>query len=99
MQKFPRAKLADNGLRFGPGRPVVTPSIYKAEIITRYRQMEFDGLVDDADAMAETTIGERNARDPSRLDLLWTPYLSAACASSRCSICFGCCPHTPAWLR
>ncbi len=74
-RKFPRAKLADDGTRFGPGQPVVTPSIYKAEIISQYRQMEFDGLVEDADAMAKATIVERNARDPSRLDVLWAPYL------------------------
>ena len=37
--------------------------------------MEFDGLVEDADAMAKATIVERNARDPSRLDVLWAPYL------------------------
>ncbi len=53
----------------------MTPSIYKAEIIAQYRQMEFDGLVEDADAMAKATIVERNARDPSRLDVLWAPYL------------------------
>jgi phage tail sheath gpL-like len=74
-QKFPRVKLADDGTRFGPGQPAVTPSIYKAEIIAQYRQMEFDGLVEDADAMAKATIVERNARDPSRLDVLWAPYL------------------------
>jgi phage tail sheath gpL-like len=74
-QKLPRAKLADDGTRFGPGQPLVTPSIYKAEIIAQYRQMEFDGLVEDADAMAKATIVERNARDPSRLDVLWAPYL------------------------
>jgi hypothetical protein len=43
-QKFPRANLSDGGTRFGPGQPVVTPSLYKAEIIAQYRQMEFDGL-------------------------------------------------------
>jgi phage tail sheath gpL-like len=37
--------------------------------------MEFDGLVEDADAMAKVTIVVRNARDPSRLDVLWAPYL------------------------
>src|SRR5262249_48726148 len=34
-QKFPRSKLADDGTRFGPGQPVVTPKIYKAEIIAQ----------------------------------------------------------------
>ena len=37
--------------------------------------MEFDGLVEDADVMAKATIVERNARDPSRPDVLWAPYL------------------------
>ncbi len=95
--KFPRAKLADDGTRFGPGQPVVTPSIYKAEIIAQYRQMEFDGLVVDADAMAKATIVERNARSATPAiragstccgHLTW----SAACASSRCSISSACCP-------
>ncbi|HXA25449.1 MAG TPA: hypothetical protein VNW90_24470 [Acetobacteraceae bacterium] len=48
--------------------------MYQAEIIAQYRQMEFDGLVEAADAMAKATIVERNARDPSRLDVLWAPY-------------------------
>ena len=42
-QKFPRAKLADGGTRFGPGQPVVTPSIYEVEIVAQYQQMEFAG--------------------------------------------------------
>jgi phage tail sheath gpL-like len=37
--------------------------------------MEFDRLVEDADAMAKATIVERNARYPNRLDVLWAPYL------------------------
>lgn len=61
-QTFPRAKLADDGTRFEPSQHVVTPSIYKAEIIAQYWQMEFDGLVEDADAMANATIVERKAR-------------------------------------
>ncbi len=65
-QAFPRAKLADDGTRFGPGQPVVTPAIYRAEIIAQYRQMEFDGLVEDADAMAKATIVERNAQVTER---------------------------------
>ena len=44
-------------------------------IIAQYRQMQFGGLVEDADAMTKATIVERNARDPSRLDVLWAPYL------------------------
>jgi len=40
-----RPKLADDGTRFGPGQPIMTPSIYKAEIIAQHRQMEFVGLV------------------------------------------------------
>jgi hypothetical protein len=42
-QKFPRAKLADDGTQFDPCQPIVTRSIYKAEIIAQYGQMEFDG--------------------------------------------------------
>jgi phage tail sheath gpL-like len=40
-QKFPRAELSGDGTRFGPSQPVVTPLIYKVEIIAEYRQKEY----------------------------------------------------------
>lgn len=74
-QKFARSKLADDGTRFGPGQPVVTPAIFKAELVAQYASMEADGLVEDADGFAAATIVLRNPSDPSRLDVLYAPNL------------------------
>ena len=35
--KFPRMKLADDGIRFGPGQAIVTPSMIKGEFISEYQ--------------------------------------------------------------
>ena len=74
-QKFPRSKLADDGTRIGFGQPVVTPSIIKGELIAQYASMEVAGLVDNTDLFAKGLIVVRNALDPSRVDVLFDPYL------------------------
>lgn len=74
-QKFARSKLADDGTRFGPGQPVATPRIVKAEIVAQYAEMEADGLVENADAFIAATLVIRNPNDKSRLDILWAPDL------------------------
>lgn len=75
-QKFPRSKLANDGTRFGAGQPIVTPKSYKAELIAQYATMEDQGLVENAEGFAAATIVERNANDPSRLDVLYAPDLA-----------------------
>lgn len=74
-QKFARSKLADDGTRFGPGQPVVTPAIIKSELVAHYATMERDGLVENADAFASGTIVERDGNDPNRVNVLYTPDL------------------------
>ncbi len=74
-QKFARSKLANDGTRFGPGQPVVTPSSFKAELVAQYATMEAEGLVEDADGFAAATIVLRNPNDQSRLDVLYAPNL------------------------
>jgi phage tail sheath gpL-like len=75
-QKFPRSKLVNDDTRFGAGQPIVTPKSFKAELIAQYATMEDAGLVEDAEAFAAATIVERNALDPSRLDVLYAPDLA-----------------------
>lgn len=74
-QKFGRSKLANDGTRFGPGQPIVTPSSFKAELVAHYAIMEAEGLVEDADGFAAATIVQRNLNDTSRLDVLYAPNL------------------------
>jgi phage tail sheath gpL-like len=69
--KYRRVKLADNGTRFAPGSAIVTPNMVRADLIAQYRQLEFNGFVQDADAYAKALIVERNSANRSRLDILW----------------------------
>ena len=75
VQKFPRHKLANDGTRYGPGQAIVTPKVAKAVIVAHYRELEYLGLVENAEAFAANLIVERNANDPNRLDVLYPPDL------------------------
>lgn len=75
VQKFPRHKLAADGTRYGPGQAIVTPKVAKAAIVAHYRTLEFNGLVENAEAFAAALIVERNVNDPNRLDVLYPPDL------------------------
>lgn len=73
--RFPRSKLANDGTRVGPGQAVVTPSLAKGEIFSHYRELEYVGLLENADAAMRNTIVERDIDNPDRLNVLYTPDL------------------------
>ena len=73
--KYGRFKLADDGTRFGPGQPVMTPSLGRAECIGRFGSWEERGLVENAEAFKAALVVERNADDSNRLDFLMRPDL------------------------
>ncbi|OQB05775.1 MAG: Phage tail sheath protein [bacterium ADurb.Bin212] len=75
LNKYPRHKLADDGTRFGPGQPVVTPNLIKAEAITKFRDWESQGRVENFDQFKEDLIVERNVLDRDRLDIYLPPDL------------------------
>lgn len=72
-QKYPRHKLADDGTRFGDGQAVVTPNVIKAEAVSKFRQWEELGLVENFDQFKADLIVERNPSDTSRMDVLLPP--------------------------
>jgi phage tail sheath gpL-like len=72
--KFPRAKLANDGTRFGPGQVVVTPSIVKAELIAEYAADMYNGLVENITSFEQNLLVERDS-DPNRLNVLYPPDL------------------------
>lgn len=72
---FGRSKLARDGTRFGPGQPVATPGLIKAELVAHYATLEADGLVEDAEGFAANTIVEIDANDPNRVNVLYAPNL------------------------
>ena len=72
--KYPRAILAPLGTPSGPGGVVITPADIKAEIIAQYNLMQQAGWVTSAAAMAAGTVVQINASNPTRCDVLWTPF-------------------------
>ncbi|WAP69041.1 phage tail sheath C-terminal domain-containing protein [Jiella pelagia] len=75
LTKYPRHKLADDGIRVGPGQAIVTPNVVKAELIALAREWEEAGLVENADVFKAGLVVERNGSDRTRLDILMTPDL------------------------
>ncbi len=56
--KYPHAKLAPDGSKFGKGQQVMTPSLGKAELIKCYKVWEEKGLVYDSAGFAENVVVE-----------------------------------------
>jgi phage tail sheath gpL-like len=73
--KYARVKLAENGTRFATGSAIVTPNIIRADLIAKYREMEFDGYVQNGDAFKEGLIVEKNSQNPNRVDVLFPGIL------------------------
>lgn len=72
---FPRAKLADDGNRYGTGQVVVTPKVAKAFFLVLFRGWEELGLVENFEQFEADLVVERNAIDRNRLDVLLRPDL------------------------
>lgn len=69
--KYARVKLANDGTRFAQGSNIVTPSSIRADLIAKYREFEYNGLVQNADLFAKQLIVQRNTSNPNRVDVLW----------------------------
>jgi len=74
-QRFPRHKLANNGTRFGAGQPIVTPNIFKGEMVARFGLWEEQGLVEDASQFVKDIIVEREDQNvnPNKLNAILPP--------------------------
>jgi phage tail sheath gpL-like len=74
--RYPRAKLAADGTRFGPGQSVITPQIAKSEAIMWFREMESDrGLVQKFDDFKAAVTVSIDSGNPDRLLVLLPPTL------------------------
>jgi len=72
-RKYPRHKLADDGTRFGPGQPVMTPKVARAELLARFALWEEAGLVENRAQFKRDLHVERNGSDRDRLDAILPP--------------------------
>ena len=73
--KYARVKLAADGVRLLPGSNVVTPATIKADIIACYRQLEAEGMVQQADVFGANLVVEKDAQNPNRVNVLWPGVL------------------------
>ena len=76
LTKYPRHKLADDGVRVAPGQAIMTPKLGKAEAIAKYKEWQDDlGIVENFEAFKADLIVERNTTDRDRLDWYLPPDL------------------------
>lgn len=75
LTRYPRAKLADDGVQVGPGQVVMTPSLGKAEAINIFRGWETLGLVENINQFKNDLLCNRSLTDPNRLEWLLPPDL------------------------
>lgn len=74
--KYPRHILVSDGTRIGEGQSAVSPSTMRAELVAGYADLVDGMIAENAAAFAEHLVVERNADDPNRLDVLYTPDLA-----------------------
>jgi phage tail sheath gpL-like len=68
-QKYERYKLAQDGSPYKPNSRVVTPSRIKAEVVSIFRSLEADGLVQDYENFVSGLVVEIDQSDSQRLNL------------------------------
>lgn len=73
--RFPRHKLADDGTQFDPGQAIVTPKVIKAEVVSKFREWERKGLVENFDQFVADLIVERDTDNRNRVNILMPPDL------------------------
>lgn len=78
VQKFlnRRCILVDDDAIVDPGLPVASPRSIRAEILTHYRDMQRQGLVEDFEQFKANLIVARSEGDPTRVNILYTPDLA-----------------------
>jgi len=76
LTKYPRAKLANDGVRLPSNQQILTPKFAKSEAINIFKTWQEDlGLVEDIEQFKEDLVVERDASDPNRLNFLLSPNL------------------------
>lgn len=74
-QRYPRHKLADDDLKNppAPGSNIVTPSVFKAEVVSHYRELIELGLCEDEDGFIANSVVARSTVDVNRMDAALAP--------------------------
>lgn len=73
LSKFGRHKLAKDGTNFAPGQAIVTPSILKGELLTLYKSLEYQGIVQDFEGYKKSLIVVLDENNKTRINYQDSP--------------------------
>lgn len=73
--KYPRHKLGQDSVNYGPGQKIMTPSLAKAEVVAVARAAEHDGLIQNVPLFKKNLIVEIDNNNQDRLNVLLGPQL------------------------
>lgn len=73
--RYPRHKLADDGINKAPGQAIVTPSDLRGELIALVRELEASGLVENVDQFKQDLLVVRSSSDKDRVNAVLPPDL------------------------
>ncbi|WED29868.1 phage tail sheath subtilisin-like domain-containing protein [Vibrio sp. DW001] len=73
LSKYARYKVAADGTSFAPGQVIVTPSLFKTELLTLYKELEYNGIVQDFDGYKKSLIVELDETNKQRINYQDSP--------------------------
>ena len=73
QSKYGRHKLAGDNANFAPGQAIVTPSIIKGELLTLYKTLEYQGIVQDFDGYKKSLIVTLDTSNKTRINYQDSP--------------------------
>ncbi|WP_375751607.1 phage tail sheath subtilisin-like domain-containing protein [Vibrio sp. HN007] len=73
LSKYGRHKVAKDGTRFAPGQVIVTPSMFKSELLALYRELEYNGIVQDFEGYKKSLIVELDDTNKQRINYQDSP--------------------------
>ncbi|WP_281628966.1 phage tail sheath subtilisin-like domain-containing protein [Vibrio sp. St2] len=73
LSKYARHKVAKDGTKFAPGQVIVTPSMFKSELLALYRELEYQGIVQDFDGYKKSLIVELDQTNKQRINYQDSP--------------------------
>ena len=73
LSKYGRHKLAKDGTSFAPGQAIATPTMIKGELLTLYKSLEYNGIVQDFEGYKNALIVELDDRNKVRINYQDSP--------------------------
>ena len=73
LSKYGRYKVAKDGTKFAKGQPIVTTTMLKTELLSLYRNLEHQGIVQDFEGYKKSLIVELDEDNKQRINYQDSP--------------------------